>query len=121
MSLARTILRNIVSSWAGYAVHVIVAFLLTPFVLRSLGEARYGVWALAVGLTGYYGLLDLGISGGIGQYLTRYLAEKDFERLNRTASTGFFALIVCGMLICLCAFALALGAPFLFRIPAELS
>src|SRR2546421_6613176 len=120
MSLAKTIARNVLSNWAGYAVQAIVGFLLTPYLLRSLGATRYGVWTLAMGLTGYYGLLDLGISSGIAQYLTRYLAEKDFDRVNRTASTGFVALVACGTLIFVCSLGVALNAFSLFHIPANL-
>jgi O-antigen/teichoic acid export membrane protein len=119
VSLAKTIVRNIASSWAGYAVQAVVSFLLTPYILHSLGETRYGVWTLAIGLTGYYGLLDLGISAGIGQYLTRYIASKDLDRMNRTVSTGLVALTVCGTLIFLGSIAIALNASALFQIPAD--
>jgi len=37
-----------------------------------------------VSVTGYYGLLDLGIRGGLTQYITRHLATGDVERMNRT-------------------------------------
>ena len=119
MSLKRTLGRNIVSNWAGYAVQVAVAFFLTPFILHSLGEARYGVWTLAVGLTGYYGLLDLGFSSGITQYLTRYLVAKDLDRLNRTASSGVAVLTFCGAVVFLGSLAIAFNASSLFQIPAD--
>jgi O-antigen/teichoic acid export membrane protein len=118
MSLKHTLGRNIVSNWAGYAVQVAVAFFLTPFILHCLGEARYGVWTLAVGLTGYYGLLDLGFSAGITQYLTRYLVAKDLDRLNRTASSGVVVLTFCGAVVFLGSLAIAFNASSLFQIPA---
>jgi O-antigen/teichoic acid export membrane protein len=93
--MLRILIRNIVSNWLGFAVQVAVAFFLTPFVLHSLGDARYGIWALVTGLTGYYGLLDLGFRSGITQYLTRHLATRDFEAMNRTASTAMVALACC--------------------------
>jgi O-antigen/teichoic acid export membrane protein len=77
MSTAQKLARNIASNWAGYAVQVAVGFFLTPYIIHSLGETRYGIWTLVVGITGYYGLLDLGVSSGMTQYLTRYLAAKD--------------------------------------------
>ena len=92
MSLTRRLIRNIASNWTGYVVQVAVGFFLTPFVVHSLGETQYGIWTLVVGLTGYYGLLDLGVASGMTQYLTRYLAAKDIDNLNRSASTGFVAL-----------------------------
>jgi O-antigen/teichoic acid export membrane protein len=118
MSLKRTLVRNIASNWAGYAVQVAVAFFLTPFILHVLGETRYGVWSLAIGLTGYYGLLDLGFSAGVTQYLTRYLAAKDFDRLNRIASSGVVALTCCGTIVLIGSLVIAFNASTLFQIPA---
>ena len=60
MSASAKIISNIRSNWVGYAVNAAVTMLLTPFVLRQLGEARYGVWILTMSIFGYYGLLDLG-------------------------------------------------------------
>lgn len=108
------------SNWTGYLVQVIVAFFLTPYILRSLGDVRYGVWSIAMGVTGYYGLLDLGISAGISQYLTRHLAENDSEQLSKTASTGVVALAACGIVISIISLAVAGNASVLFRIPVEL-
>jgi O-antigen/teichoic acid export membrane protein len=117
--MLRVLVRNIISNWVGYAVQILVVFFLTPFVVRSLGDMRYGIWVLVTGLTGYYGLLDLGFRAGITQYLTRNLATRDFENLNRTASTAFVALASCGALILLASFAVSWISPLIFNIPAE--
>src|SRR5215510_3284732 len=118
MSLARKLIRNIASNWVGYAVQVGVGFVLTPFIVGSLGETQYGVWTLVVGLTGYYGLLDLGVASGMTQYLTRYLAAKDIDNLNRSASTGFVALTCIGLLVFVGSLIVAFTASSLFRIQA---
>lgn len=119
MSLARTLVRNIASNWAGYAVQIAVAFFLTPYVIHSLGDTRYGIWTLVIGLTGYYGFLDLGIASGMTQYLTRYLAVNNIENLNKTASTGFVALSGCGLLVFIASVVLALSASNIFQIPSS--
>jgi O-antigen/teichoic acid export membrane protein len=118
MSLARTLVRNIASNWAGYAVHIAVAFFLTPYIIHSLGETRYGIWTLVVGVTGYYGLLDLGVASGMTQYLTRYLAANEIDKLNRSASTGFVALSGIGFLVFVGSLIIAFSASSLFRIQA---
>lgn len=117
--MLKTILRNAVSNWMGYAVHAAVTFFLTPFVLSNLGGSRYGIWVLVVSLSGYYGLLDLGFRSGMTQYMTRYLATRDFHRLNQTASTAFVALSLCGGLVAVCTLVLASVVSQIFVIPAE--
>lgn len=117
--MLRTIARNIAASWIGFAVHVAVTFFLTPFVVRTLGDARYGAWSVIMGLTGYYGLLDFGFRAGLTQYLARYLATKDYERLNRTASTGFTALSGISVVLLAVTAVASLGAPYLFDLPTD--
>ena len=119
MSRSRGLAWNVFSNWTGYAVQVAVTFFLTPLVVGSLGDARYGVWILLSGLTGYYGLLDLGFRAGLTQYLTRYLATKQYDKLNQTASTGFVALACCGLLILLATVLLSWFAPHMFRLAPE--
>ena len=118
MSLTRTLVRNIASNWTGYAVHVAVAFFLTPYIIHSLGETRYGIWTLVIGLTGYYGLLDLGVGSGMTQYLTRYLAANDIDKLNKSASTGFVVLSGIGSVVFIGSLIIAFSASSLFRIQA---
>ncbi len=92
MSLARLLARGIVSNWLGYAVQIGTALLLTPFVLGKIGFEAYGIWSVAVGLAGYYGLLDLGIRSGLAQFIARAHAVGDQAQVNRLVSTGVAAL-----------------------------
>jgi O-antigen/teichoic acid export membrane protein len=118
-STSRRLARNIFSNWMGFAVQVLLTFFLTPFVLRAVGTELYGVWALIVGLTGYYGLLDLGLRPGVTQFLTRHLARKDFDAMNRTATAGFAILLAVGIGIVLIGSACAVAAPALFHLSAD--
>lgn len=99
MSASRRILRNVLFNWAGYAANVVIAFFLTPFVIESLGDRSYGIWAVLISLTGYYGLLDLGVRGALTQYVARYLAKGDLGAANRTVSTSLVLLAAAGVLV----------------------
>src|SRR5262245_1558653 len=116
----RSLVSNIASNWAGYSAQVVISFLLTPYLLRSLGQTRYGIWTLVMSLTGYYGLLDLGLGAGVNQYLTRYMAAKNVDGLNRTASAGVVTLTCCGLIVFICSLVVAMCASLLFTIPPDL-
>lgn len=120
MSNAKKFARNIGSSWIGTAIQIAIVFFLTPFILERLGTERYAVWALVTSLTGYYGLLDVGIRSGLSQYLSRYLAVRDFESFNQTASTGFVFLGLTALAIVPIAFGVAALGGLVFNIPADL-
>ncbi len=120
MSNAKKFALNISSSWCGIVVNVAIVFFLTPFLLSQLGAERYAIWALVVSLTGYYGLLDIGVRSGLTQYLARYLAHEDYAKLNETASTGFLCLIGCAFLVLPLTLVIAVFCSTFFNIPEDL-
>ena len=97
-----TVLRNVFSNWGSYLVSAFVGFFLAPFILHSLGNTGYGLWTLVIAVTGYFGLLDLGIRSSVGRFVARYLALQDGERVNRTINTAL-VLLACGSALALLA------------------
>jgi O-antigen/teichoic acid export membrane protein len=116
MSATALLARGIVSNWMGYAVQMVTAFVLTPFVLKSIGVEAYGIWSVAVGLAGYYGLLDLGIRSGLAQFIARAHAVGDQEEVNRFVSTGVAALAVIGFAAATATWLLSSRAPLWFGV-----
>jgi len=94
----RIILRNICSNWAGYFVTAMIGFLLSPFIVHSLGTTGYGLWTLVLSLTGYFGLLDLGIRSSVGRFVARYVALADDDKTCRIVTTAFAILSFGGIL-----------------------
>jgi O-antigen/teichoic acid export membrane protein len=121
VSKSAVILRNIASNWIGFVINAAVTLVLTPYVLRELGVARYGIWILTSSFIGYYGLLDLGFRTGVTQYLTRYLALRDYGKASETLSTAVAALSLLGMLMIALSFIAAYIAPHLFTIPPDMT
>ena len=120
MTTFQVISRNILSSWVAYAIQVVVTFFLTPFILSEIGDTRYGVWAIVVSITGYYGLLDLGLRAGITQYITRYFASGDLERMNKAASSGLALHVGCAICVVLVTLVSVAAAPSFFSFSGEL-
>lgn len=94
MSRARIYLRNITANWIGYGINLAVMFFMSPFVVRTLGDERYGVWSLLISLTGYLGLVELGTRAGLGRYINYYLGKEDIPKLNGVINTAMAMLRV---------------------------
>jgi O-antigen/teichoic acid export membrane protein len=122
MSLARRIGLNVSSSYASLFVGMAVAFFLRPFLIDRLGDAEYGVWTLITCLTGYLGLMDLGIRSSLVKFVAQHSGEEDPGALNRAVSTGFFVNAALGALgICAVAvFVPLVGTVFGANIPPEI-
>jgi O-antigen/teichoic acid export membrane protein len=94
-------LRNIGSSWVAIALTVAATYVLTPFVIGTLGREGYGVWTLITAMTGYMSLLALGVPMACVRFLAQHVAEKDIGAVNRTIGTcaGLYLMIGAGALV----------------------
>jgi O-antigen/teichoic acid export membrane protein len=101
---------------AGFANSVLVAFFLSPYLIRSLGDAQYGVYALMAEITGYYGLADLGTRGAVGYFVARYAADRKLEPIREVAHSAFSILSLGALCIVVLSLGLAYLAPYWFKL-----
>lgn len=120
MSKARIYARNLAANWIGYGAMLAVAFFMSPFMVHSLGNARYGVWTLLMSLTGYLGLVDVGVRGGTGRYINYHMGRGEDEEVSNVVSTSLLFYTLISVLIFAASAALAFSFRDLFpKIPPE--
>lgn len=83
----RSIAKSVFSNWAFLLVNVLVAFWMTPFVVAHLGDTAYGIWALVLQLTGYMGIVDVGLRSALVRFISRLSARQEHDALNRLLSS----------------------------------
>lgn len=115
MSGARTHARNLMANWLGHGATLVVLFFLSPFIVHTLGKVEYGLWSLLTVLTGYMGLLDLGIRASTGRFIMLYLGKKDRQAVDETIRTALA--FYCGLGVVAVAAGVGLGwlFPVFFR------
>jgi O-antigen/teichoic acid export membrane protein len=107
---ASVILRNVGSVWVGFIINLAITFYLTPILIKKLGPEGYSIWVLLESLTGYYGLIDMGLRAGVTQTVTKRIASGDNSRvvdyingilplLAKTALFVVFAGIISGFVL----------------------
>jgi len=114
------VIKNVLAGWGGYLISAVLAMFLSPFVVHHLGDTLYGIWTLIVSLTGYLGLLDMGVRGAVTRYVARYHAQGKHDEAGRTASTAIVLFAVGGLLAISVSAALAGFAVDRFHIPLEM-
>ncbi|GGD40920.1 lipopolysaccharide biosynthesis protein [Muriicola marianensis] len=55
----------------------IIGLLITPFIIRSLGSAEYGLYTMIGALVGYMSVLDFGLNNTVIRYVAKYRSQKD--------------------------------------------
>src|SRR4051794_40730359 len=81
-------LRNSTWSVLGVAANIFVGIVLTPYIVRLLGQERYGIWALVFALLDYLWLFDLGLTPAVANLLTRHLARAERVDINEVINTA---------------------------------
>lgn len=111
---------NVLSRYGEFAVIGIASLVLTPLMLRELGEEAFGIWALAVSAVDYLELLEL----GFGVSTTKLVAEDAYRRpksVARTLNTSFWVLAILGVLGLAVGLVLSMLAPTIFNVPEALT
>jgi O-antigen/teichoic acid export membrane protein len=114
------VFKNVGSNWVVTVVTVVAFYFLTPFVLHALGEEAYGTWNLITSITGYLGLLVLGVPMASVRYFAEHVADGDVPKLNEAiGSCAALYLLLGGIAL---AVGFGLYALFtLYHIPATLN
>lgn len=84
--------------------------IVTPYIIKMLGNEEYGLYVLIGAFVGYLSILDLGLNNAIVRYVAQYQAEK-----NKLAEENFLAISIIiylgiGLLL------VVLGSVFYFNI-----
>jgi O-antigen/teichoic acid export membrane protein len=108
---------NVLSNWAGTIFNAVVGFLLSPFVVHHLGNSAYGTWILLGSLTGYLGLLDLGVRGAVTRYVAGFYARSNHESTNRVVSSALIIFVTAGTAAICLSLLIAVLAIASFKIP----
>ena len=82
------VLLNVLSNWGAFAVNAVIAFFLSPYIVRSLGAEVYGAWVLVGSLVGYLGLLDIGVRGAVTKFVAAHHAARAHDEASRIASAA---------------------------------
>lgn len=60
-------------------IEIFSALFLTPLIIRSFGQAEYGVYTLVLSITSYLTLLDLGVGSSVVRFMAQYRANNQRE------------------------------------------
>lgn len=74
---------GVVLSYLLMIFEVLSTLLLTPFILRTLGQAEYGVFKLSAAVTAYMLLLDLGVGNAVTRYVAKFKVEGNIEQSRK--------------------------------------
>jgi len=91
----------------------VIGFILTPFIVHTLGAEQYGIWALACAFVGFYSFLDLGLSGAVFTRMSHAIGAEDHSTASKIYATGLRLFSGLGVILVVASIVLAVGVMFL--------
>ena len=119
-NIIRQFSKNVFTSWSALGVRVVLIFLVNPFIIHTLGDEQYGVWMLVFSLINYLTIFDLGLKQALIRFVSKFLAVKDYEKINGVLNTSFAVYSLIGLATIAVAFVLSFFVLDAFAIPEVL-
>lgn len=86
--MSKNLVTNVLSGTSLYIINIIVAFIISPIMVRVLGNNDYGLWEMVMGIVGYMGILDLGLGPALLRHVAVSHGQNDKNDLQETISTA---------------------------------
>lgn len=113
------ILLNGMSGAGSRIAMMLVGFLLTPYIITSLGLTDFGLLAIFGSLAGYLGLLDFGLGGVFVKFITEYAERNELAAARQVVTFGMLFYLAFGIVMGIPIIALAPVIVHLFKMPAD--
>lgn len=106
VSKAKRLVKGSMLGGISFILRIFISLFMTPFMIASFGDQTYGLWMLVASLSGFYGILDFGLSTAVQRYMARSVGTGDTEESNSVFNTsllifcgiGFLAMLLAGVL-----------------------
>lgn len=108
------LVRNVITSFAGHFVFVVLGFVMPRIIDGQIGQASLGVWDFSWSFVSYLGLAMVGIGSSVNRYVAKFRSENDVVALNRLVSSVIGIQIVIAAIVLMSSLGLMAVVPVAF-------
>jgi len=112
---------GVITAYGAILVNVFYTLLSVRLALHYLGKEQFGLWALALQISGYMGLLEIGMSSAISRFLADHKDDVNGGEYGSMLLTGGIVFVLQGGIIAIAGALFSFAAPALFHIPTALA
>ena len=94
--------------------NTVVTLLYTPYMLRTMGQSEYGLYALVASVISYLTILDLGMGNAIIRYTAKFRAEGKQDEQYEMFGMFFILYLVIGLVAIVIGMGLYLNVDTMF-------
>lgn len=98
MRQSHLILSNAAIIWITRVLLLVPQLILVPYLIGTIGEAGYGIYALVWSLMMSIDLMEKSLQSGVVKYSAGYFAQGQMEQVNKVVSSSFVYSMVLAVL-----------------------
>lgn len=111
---------NLAANIISYSTTVLVAFLLTPYLVRTLGKDAYGFYPLANNFVSGISIITLALNSMASRFITIEIIKGNLEKANTYFASVFFSNVAISIILLIPMTLLVIFLDSLLNIPLEL-
>ena len=111
---------NMAASILTFLVGLAIRFLLTPYIVNTLGAEAYGFVILASNILSYTTLITVALNSMAGRFITIRYIEGNINEANKYFSSVFYSNLILGAVILLFSIGCVIWLEYLIHIPEDL-
>jgi O-antigen/teichoic acid export membrane protein len=120
MKIGERTVNNALFNAASGVLPLILSFIFWPYIVETLGDSSYGIFALVSTVIGYFSLLDLGLGNAVVKYVAEF-SGKDSEHTEEIVGVALSVFLAAGLIGILIILSIAkVLATDLLKIPPDL-
>jgi O-antigen/teichoic acid export membrane protein len=95
----KSIAKNTLFNLLGYGVPLLFAIVIIPFLVKGLGDERFGILNLAWIVIGYFSFFDFGIGRGLTKVISEKIGLNRREEIPDIFWTSFFLMLTVSSIV----------------------
>jgi O-antigen/teichoic acid export membrane protein len=92
------LIANSIRNFAGAAIPAAASLLTVPYIVKAMGDERYGAFTLIAAIIGYFAVLDINATAGAVKYIAEYNANGKRRELHEVVIFGGVTYLVIGVI-----------------------
>lgn len=120
MSLTDKVIKNTLYNFLSQFAAFIAPLLLTPYIIGKIGQENFGIYAIILGFTGTFGMLDFSLSTSFVKFISEHYNKKKFDKLNSVLNTGILFYLFFSVLIVIVGYSFSESLLRIINIPDAL-
>lgn len=111
---------NMITQVVVFIIQMGINFLLTPFIVKSLGVEAYGFVGLSNNIIGYLQLATVALNSMAGRFITIEYHRGNIDQANKYFSSVFYSNVVISAILCIISVVLLIFLEYVIEIPNHL-